>query len=279
MFQMNIQAMLNDSKQFHRDQYGGVGYPYNGWLGKEAEKADLVVIGDSHARHYATGLQEIIGVPYDKRIFISSVSCLMLPGVTRTTPGTDWDQLCPDALDAALDVVRRNPSTPVLIGEAWHYQIRYVGLLDGDADSAAMLASSKQTLLVSKLAELKQLLEDRELIVMGNVPGSVKGLPVDCLTRPRYLVNPCEKGVDFAVTEGFGVVENGLLSEFANQTAGVHFLDPYEAICEEGRCRPMQSGKILFSDSTHLSKDGSRWLVNHFKSDILSVMERQGPAL
>jgi len=174
-----------------------------------------------------------------------------------------------------LDMVRKSPSAPVMIGESWDFQLRNAGIIDSVREFDGKLEAEKHTFLLSKLAELKQLLNGRELIVMGNVPGSVNGLPADCLTRPRYLFDPCENGMDFDPQQGLGFAENPRLSEFASRTDGVHFMNPYDVFCGDGRCRPMQAGKILFSDATHLSKDGSRVLVDHFKTSILAVLERQ----
>ncbi len=102
-----IAAQLADSKQFHVDQYGGNGYQERGWI-SGGGIADVVVIGDSHARQYAYGLDQVLGKPEKFNIYLSSVSCIMLPGMTRLTPGTDWDSLCSSALNEALAVLDKS---------------------------------------------------------------------------------------------------------------------------------------------------------------------------
>lgn len=45
---------------------------------------------------------------------------------------------------------------------------------------------------------------------------------------------------------------------------GVLILDPLPALCHEGRCDPMHSGIVLFSDAHHLSEAGSMALLPSF---------------
>lgn len=127
-----IAAQLKDSKQFHVDQFGGAGFnaPYTWISGGESGVADIVFIGDSHAEQYKTGLKELIGDPHKKNIFFATSSCLILPGLTRVTPGTDWDTICAGVLNKALEVLASSPGAILLIAESWDFQIESAAYRD-----------------------------------------------------------------------------------------------------------------------------------------------------
>ena len=52
-----------DAKVFHKEFYGGAGYPNYGPVNTE-KAADIVVMGDSHGGHYAEGMFKVIAQPY-----------------------------------------------------------------------------------------------------------------------------------------------------------------------------------------------------------------------
>ncbi len=268
-----ITEQLKNSKQFHIDQYGGAGYPYTGWIsGGETGIADLVIIGDSHARHYATGLDVEIGKPYAKSIYISSTSCLVLPGVTRTTPGTNWDNLCPATLASALHVIDNSPDAVVIIGESWQGQLKYAATLPTKKPIEGGNSAIGYRSITTKLDELKERIGNRHLIIIGDVPGAGTPDVIGCFNRPRFVHINCR--------EKLGTLENTLpthaghrtFQEYAATRAGVTYINPNDAFCLDNLCRSHANNGVLYSDHSHLSKNGSIVFMAHFKELILKSM-------
>ncbi|HHF0526986.1 TPA: SGNH hydrolase domain-containing protein [Legionella anisa] len=53
----------------------------------------------------------------------------------------------------------------------------------------------------------------------------------------------------------------------------VYFLDPYEVFCKKGYCiSGDRHNHPYYSDGTHLSKIGSRFLISHLKHKIISIL-------
>ena len=273
-----IALQLKDSKQFHVDQFGGAGFPApDGWVsGGETGVADIVVIGDSHAEQLKTGIKDLLGNGLQKGIYFSTSSCLVLPGMTRLTPGTDWDLICKSALEKALAVVDRSPSALLVIAEAWDFQITTAAWVEGRRP----LVNEKKTLeeayeqLSASFDELKKRIGQRNMLIVGGVPGA--GVPdvMGCYLRPRFIDFDCEAILSTPRESNPAVVGNRALKAYAESRSGVYFLDPFDGLCSEESCRAFMNGKVVYSDSTHLSKDGSRVLIRALRDEILRLFEK-----
>ncbi|WP_447801181.1 acyltransferase family protein [Pseudomonas kilonensis] len=271
-----VTAQLNNSKQFHIDQYGGAGYPYNGWIsGGASSVADLVVLGDSHARHYAEGLNKVIGGPKSKSIYISSTSCILLPGITRLTPGEDWDKLCADALNSAIQVIKKSPGAAVMLSESWGEQLQMGGLMESRTSIPGGNTDQGYRFIASKIDELREAIRGHQLILVGNVPGAGSPDVIGCFTRPKYLPVDCasklvRREADIPTRSG-----NLILEEYAGSKYGVTYLNPYQAFCSGGYCRAIGDDGVFYSDTYHLSKRGSIEFVRHFEGDILGALNQK----
>ncbi len=261
---------LDLASDFHKKQYGGVDYPYDGWISalqQDANKANLILIGDSHARQLAHGLDKYIGKANQQAIYISSISCIVLPGFSKKTPGFDWDSLCPNALSQALKQIKNSPHATVMIGESWGPQINKAKVLGSDANMDV------RNLVLSGLSKLKHIIGDRNLIIMGGVPGSIHGAPVTCFTRPKLSRRGCENHLTFHESEGLSYQFNKQLEKYAKETSGVYFLNPYQVFCQDGICSPIDGREIFYSDDDHLSKAGSDKVIRYFQQNIINIIE------
>ncbi|VFQ46880.1 acyltransferase family protein [Desulfoluna butyratoxydans] len=262
------------STQFHKDLYGGVGFPSTGFLGEKNSPPDIVLIGDSHARHYTNGLYEEIGLPFKKKIYISSTSCLILPNLTRMTPGRDWDNLCPNALERALKQAEANPDSTFIISEFWSYQLERAGTLNPKKKINLGSSPEAYRVVIDQLNQLKKIIGDRKLIIIGSVPGTNRQLMIDCFTRPEYI-KPIKKDFEFPKEIGFGYKGNQMLSEYASNTKDIYFLNPYDAFCPDGTCHPVVGNDIYFTDESHLSKEGSIKVIRYFRDEILDIINNK----
>ncbi|MBS0554103.1 MAG: hypothetical protein JSS47_16485 [Proteobacteria bacterium] len=232
-----IALQLKDSKQFHVDQFGGAGFPApDGWIsGGEAGVADIVVIGDSHAEQLKTGMKDLLGSGLKKGIYFSTSSCLVLPGMTRLTPGTDWDPICKSALEKALAVVDRSPSSLLVIAESWDFQIKHAAWAYGRRpllDEKKVLEKAYEQLSTS-FDELKKRIGQRNLVIVGSVPGA--GVPdvMGCYLRPRFIHFDCDTLLSTPRESNLAVFGNRALMAYAESRPGVYFLDPFDGLCSE----------------------------------------------
>lgn len=267
-----ISAQLADSKQFHIDQYGGNGYQERGWI-SGGGVADVVVIGDSHARQYAYGLDHVLGKPEKLNIYLSSVSCILLPGMTRLTPGTDWDSLCSAALDDALAVLDRNPKAVLVIAQLWVDQLTIAATNPGHVPVPDNKGSGGYRLLVEKIRELKSRIGSRKMIVIGNVPGAGSPDIAGCYNRPSFARGYCLSKIGIPYSDVRSVAINKALAD-VSKIPGVLFINPHDVFCHDGFCKSIAHDSILYSDSNHLSKAGSEYFVSKEKDNILTHIKR-----
>lgn len=272
-----IKEQLADSKQFHIDQYGGAGYTSQGWVYPKApHNADIVLIGDSHAKHYAKGLDEVIAKTQKKNMYISSVSCFFLPGMTRRTPGFDWDTLCQDALNKAIAVVKASPKDSiVVVSHSWSGQLSKAGILGQKEPYAPGDSEEGYRFIASKLGDLSKAVDGRKVIVIGNVPPSQSEDISGCYSRPSFFAFDCEalastNQASLKTSQG-----NAILKEAVAKIPNVMFLDPEDALCENGVCHAIKDGVVLYSDSSHLSKAGSVEVITKFAKPIIREMRRK----
>lgn len=271
-----LAAKMGNAKQFHIDNYGGAGYTSSGWIHIEKKPiADLVVIGDSHARHYASGLDKLIGTPLSKNIFISSVSCIVLPDMTRTTPGTDWDSACPGALTKALSAINKNPNAAVIISESWHSQLNLAGELGSSKALQQGNSVDGYHFITKKLDKLRSMIGDRQLIIIGNVPGAGTADTMGCFMRPSFIPSNCASLLKIPAETIDSAKGNRVLEQYASTRPNTIFLDPFEVFCQDGLCSSASDDAVYYSDALHLSKAGSLRAVAHFKEAVLAALDRR----
>lgn len=266
-----LAAQLSDSKQFHKDQYGGAGFSSNGWIsGNGKEPADLVVIGDSHAKQYATGLT--LALSQGLNIYMVSASCLVLPDMTRLTGGLDWDTKCPGALQAALSVIDRSPNAAIMIAERWHSQMKVAATLTNGMHLADMDMHDRAVFTAGKIKQLAKMVSPRQVIVFGSVPETSAPDAIGCFNRPLSSTATCERMLSRPLKDHRTRWVNDIFSELLSGQSQLHFIDPYKALCDEKNCRALSSGRVLYSDANHLSKSGSSEVVSYFRNDLLRVI-------
>lgn len=265
---------VDDSKAFHREYYGGSGYPLYGPVRADSD-LDIIVMGDSHGRHYAEGISRVISEPHDQNLFIAAgTSCFHLPSFTRKTEGKKWDKICPDRLNKALRYIENAKRAPlVILSHDWNYQMSVAGRLENGSLERENVSPDQ---VVSGVLELAKLIGDAKLVVIGNVPGAGHNL-YDVFTRPRPLIFSDFDPDDFLFHSRNAELEstNLKLKEAALRTGEFSFIDPFKYLCTENQCRNVDEQKrLLYSDASHLSKYGSIYLVEAIKGDLLQLLDR-----
>jgi len=267
---------VGDTKNFHKKFYGGEGYPYTGAV-QTKNKADIVVLGDSHARHYLEGFYKVIAKPYNLNLYSSSgTSCIMLPNFTRTTKGIDWDERCPKALKQGIEFLKSGTKNSILILSAsWLSQMNRADILDENK----VRLNKKVTYadILEGIYKLKEIIGDRKLIIIGQVPGAGKNL-YDIFSRPNPIFsNNKDLEKNFTSSLKTEIKEfNNYLEKASNRTKKFIFFDPSKVLCEDNICNNLDKKRyLIYSDSSHLSKYGSIEVIEGFKSELLELINKK----
>ena len=271
-----IEKQLANSEQFHIDQYGGAEYPYSGWINPQpSDKADIILIGDSHARHYAKGLDELIARPLKKSIFISSTSCLVLPGMTKMSPDADWDSLCKNTLDNALKIIRESPkNSTIIVAHSWIYQPGLAGTINPKARLDFGNTDDGYRYAANKIKELSDAAGARKIIVIGDVPGAGIQDLAGCFSRPKFFHVNCDDKTSIAQDLLRTRRGNEILREEVSKIPNVLYLAPEDALCEKGKCKSVIDGSVLYSDAYHLSKAGSIAVIKGLSTSLLHEINK-----
>lgn len=258
-FRMNTQFSQHtfDSPRFHEEQYGGAGYGMGSQtLGDpRALFHEAVFLGDSYARQFAYGLDRVLagqGVKIDTSF---EDGCFFGPGYTRILDGIAR-QDCQDRLDYALHTAFTN-RIPLIYAISFRNYQNTLGTTDGErvrlTDDAYLRFLQANFDAIHERIGL-----DNKLIIIGTPPGagSQAGLS-SCVDRPAYLPLTCARYLTLPREKGNAWHINQMLAEYARSRFNVIFIDPYDILCGEQLCQTMQAGRFLYSDGTHLSRDGS----------------------
>ncbi|WP_136475101.1 acyltransferase family protein [Pseudomonas sp. DG56-2] len=271
-----MEEQLANSKQFHIDQYGGAGYPYKGWIHKNnLEKADIILIGDSHARHYAKGLDEVIGKPLNKNIYISSISCILLPDLTRTTPGFDWNKNCQHYLNDAIKVIKESPANSlVIISHNWLFQLYNAGLISTNEKLKFKNQAEAYHFASDKIKELSSKLTDRKILVIGDIPGSGVNDLIGCFSRPYFFRKDCNTITSVDQRSIKSAIGNSIMANDLNGIKNLTYVSPQGILCKNGKCKSIINGSVMYSDGEHLSKAGSIVVIQALFKKISNELNR-----
>ncbi|VAW76743.1 O-antigen acetylase [hydrothermal vent metagenome] len=259
-----------DAKDFHKKMYGGVGY--NGFYPRTSRQADIVLIGDSHGRHYAEGLNQVIK-DTNLSLYVSACySSIYLPGFIRTS-SIALIKGSKIALQKDLAYIKNGNTPVVIISESWLSQMTLADIVDSQGNRK----NKKITIddIINGIYELKKLIGESQLIVVGNVPGARHNL-YDVFSRPRPLIFSSFNPDKYLTTIPYPArIKFNKKLHFAAKSSGKFiFLDPHDILCTDSVCNNLDSQKhLIYSDISHLSKYGSIEVINGFKSIILKALE------
>lgn len=271
---VNLEKM-DDGKAFHKRYYGGAGYPSYGPVNTK-DAPDIIVLGDSHGKHYAEGIYKVLAEPHSLSLYIASgTSCFHLPRFTRTSEGHDWDKNCSNSLAIAKKYIDKAKQPPlVIVSHSWNSQMRRADILDSGGVRTGTNVSIEN--IKQGLLDLKELVGDAELVVIGSVPGAGANL-YDVFTRPQPLMFSKFNPEDYLYHNRDPKLEqtNAELKRLAEKTGKFTFIDPFDYLCDETRCRNTDDQRrLIYSDEGHMSKYGSIFLIDTVKDQLLDLLNR-----
>jgi len=268
---------VGDARHFHEAFYGGTGYPMDGPVNSHTGP-DIVLLGDSHAAHYAEGLYREWAEPDGLSLYIESgLSFIHLPAFTRTTEGTNWGRLIPAEMDRAYSFIEQAPTPPlVIVSHWWPAQMERADLLDQNGEPQHIPVGVKE--IIQGIRALKQRIGDSPLVVIGQVPTTGGNNLYDLFTRPRLGILPALKPEAYLTSRANKEYTNfnRQLDAAAKSSGDFVFLDPHDALCRDDLCRNTdQEGRLIYSDLNHLSKYGSREVIKAFLPQLKHLAQRR----
>ncbi|ADP70291.1 acyltransferase 3 [Rhodomicrobium vannielii ATCC 17100] len=227
-------------------------------------KNDVVMWGDSHARHY----QALIAAVYGDTTTLYRPRCTPVAGVYLTFERRNADVLqCFEQKAAVLaDLVQKRPRVVILAGR-W-----------GFAETATATRTlyerpdmrRSRDVFAAALRETVSRLTDAgiKVVLMAQVP-EIRVPTSHCLGVYKHVFGWTDcyfvSRNDYVAQFGW---TNDLLRSIADDTPNVAVFWPAESLCEGDVCRPVRDGKHLYSDNNHLTAEGALSLVSAYRSTV-----------
>ncbi len=268
---------VGSAANFHRIFYGGAGYPGAGAL-DPGSPPDIILVGDSHGKHYAEGVYREFAQPNGLSMYVvSGTSCLHLPGFTRTSKGVNWDRLCPNAVKKVIDFAKMAKKPPIIfISHAWINQMEVADKLDRKGHRQEIDIGIKE--VIQGLKELKAIIPLSYLVVIGSVPTTNGVNLYDLFTRPAFVLSPEFNLDDYMTSNVTDSLRsfNQELRSVEDGVDGVMFLDPIDIFCDEGACINIDKDKhLIYSDTWHLSTYGSRFFIRQLLPRLNTLLKKR----
>ncbi|QJQ19692.1 hypothetical protein HG549_06960 [Pseudomonas sp. SK] len=263
-------SFASDPKSYHIQNYGGHGYELNSKIGNSSGQEIAIFAGDSFALQYAYGLDHTLrGTGF----YIQGQfqhGCLISKSYVRLVNNAPIKG-CKETNEALTKALAGN-KYPLIVAQHWNGyrgQIQY----NGDSKTTSLDDQSYTSILRGALEELRSTASERALLIVGSQPIGPAGAPGECLLRRCFLDQPCEKLLSFRSETSKSEFVNSILRDFAESTPQTYFIDPAKAICQDDNCFTFDNGKILYSDSVHLSKEGSLKTADWLSAEIEKHLE------
>ncbi len=276
---------IDDISQYHLKNWGGA--EFSGGLIHQGETghAQIVMMGDSHVGMLDEGMVHEIAQPFQLTVFTVSgggagkyASSLLIPGITRLDKNQKlYDASARVAYKEALSRIHAtNEQSVLMLSAFWSMQLDKAAYLKDhrslNINTSSMTSYQDFKPLFTALDKLLNLLGNKKLLIIGDVPGS-QYRPMDCWGGLKWFKQTnCSLLEDESLNKA-ALHVNKVLAFYASQKKNVYFLNPYEVFCKKGLCRTADSlVQPYYSDGTHLSKEGSKFLMSHFKDKILDIL-------
>ena len=257
--------------EYRSKNFGGYGYPSDGLLGKQSG-GDAYLLGDSFSMQYATGLDRGLRPEGIALKTLTTNGCLLSSHYTRLE-GPKPRKDCIDRYNKTIDLIAGD-SKPLIFAQHW---TGYRDITSTESGEKVTFKSDSEfyASVVERIKNLRADTGDRPLIIIGSQPFlSSKKSTTECLLRPVYIDQPCSKMMMYKreSSEAFGV--NSAIKDVISGLNNTYFYEPSGTLCPNGICGPSLNGKLIYSDYTHLSINGSDIAGREIASLLKSVIKQ-----
>ncbi len=261
--------------------FGGEGsLDFKPCFNNQENRADFILIGDSHAQHFWSFFKE---KEIDIALFCTSGTyCYDEKNCTFSKPNFVHDI---NNLYGSLDnfikerekfIASFPDTTPVVVSQKWvqHFNENVLNLSNKDPG----YFDKQIKKFKYGLGKLFEQFPQKNFYVLGSLVGSSTIYTVrECnnikqLNKyiPPYLLGKLECGEPKIKYDNRYIQVNNLLKEFLADYKNVTYIDPNDAICKNGSCKVVDSNnKSYYWDDNHLSKEGAevigKYILNNIK--------------
>jgi hypothetical protein len=254
----NLYKSYGNIPNFFNEFYGGI----NCGAGCERNPKTTPrtwVLGDSHSMHLESGLMHFFPdrnftFIWNKCRFYSLDFCAAELGSESVTE-----------IARKHDTLKTVSKTfdNVIISHFWYHIITSGYKTDSNVRySYHERISEFAERSVIEFKKMKSYLPNNHITVIGALPYYSNENPVDCLTYPNYFARRNQDCSRNLVGSQWQVLLLNAELEMGLKGSGITFINPTSYFCDTLFCYIYRNNQILFSDSSHLSIDGSIYFID-----------------
>lgn len=226
--------------------------------GKKSANASILVVGDSHSNAFTPMIAEAAAATNQDFIQLGRGSCPMLFGY--------GSNICHQLTDQVDPMILRDQNIKTVVMAArWPlYKNGFSRDPFFESPAAFKAAFEKTVNYYSKMG--------KRVVIFLTVPIEVN--PRSCLRRP-FRISPMK---DCDLPLGKARISDGdyraLFDEILAKFPDVKVFDPWPYLCDEAECKVVDGTDILYSDETHLSEKGGRFLAKRAMEELKALLSQ-----
>jgi hypothetical protein len=229
----------------------------------------VYLIGDSHALNFVHGLDGFFKERNIRGIAFYDHGCLFLLGTTRFMQGVK-DRACASNVAEAYRQISRDRH-PVLIAGAY---AGYAGEI-GDANASSPFSGTNQEYigwLAERFRRSLQFIGAEERATVLFTQSYDAGIDVaKCALLRGIGSKECLPNSLATLEKSAGPVDK-MLYGLREQFPAITILDTKSKFCTSKSCTVMENGVFYFRDQTHLTNEGSLFLIEKIKPQLLNAL-------
>jgi hypothetical protein len=230
----------------------------------------VYLLGDSHALNFVYGLDILFKEHNIRGITFYDHGCLFLHGTTRFQRGVP-DEGCAKNVARAFETIARDRYPVILAGSYSTYvnQIGDVGVrspFDG-------VDQSYIDWIGVRLERSLQFIGARERRVAVIAASYDAGVDIGrCVLASGQGLPPCAPASPTAAKRATKPVDD-MIERLSDRFPGLTVLDPKAAFCTLESCTVVENGVPYFRDQTHLTNEGSAFLISRLGRQLLEAVK------
>ena len=272
-------AMGNES--YHERFYGGRGIPERGniYTGKLPGKPQLVIAGDSYARQYANFLNETIpftGIFSDAQLHFNGVYIIGNFEEHRF----EYSELYYKNL---IRVLKYTSANSLILAHNWKSTLFF----GEETNGLTVFPTTSRERLEAVIKGIHYLADEYpsiQIFVIGQ-PIRADAVSHNCILLKnsqnwlhQILFNDYNCPHYMSDSQATVKETNDYLRKICDKRNNIHFVDPNQALCHNGRCLLIDDNDLLvFSDGGHLSLSGAQIVGNYILKQINQVSHAGSP--
>jgi peptidoglycan/LPS O-acetylase OafA/YrhL len=234
--------------------------------------AEIMLIGDSHSVHLASGLAEVDSIINHNIISRNGNGCL--PVFELEWAGKQYYSCEDDIINKALAEAISSESIKVIMLSGYAvWKIRPINDALHLEEVSAEQVKEKAAILEKALGiTLSRLVASGKKIVFFVDTPVLDFEPTECVAiRPFYLGDHTSKApcaIPRPLFDQRNVEYHRIIRSAQKAFPTIKFIDLYESLCDQDLCYALKNGVLLYGDHSHLNADGSRYVFGNMADEL-----------